>query len=87
MKAELQRRGEKVSHYAARDINVFLREYLAQHGDELMPDAIATIERWILAGQFGKRSQRALCAKLPTNAQTKEHCSNKQIPVQMSGAE
>lgn len=86
MKAELQRRGEKVSHYAAREISVLAQEYLAQHGSELMPDAIATIERWILAGQFGKRAQRALCAKLTTNAQNQIELKSTSSAVQMSGA-
>jgi hypothetical protein len=86
VKAELQRRGEKVSHYAARNISALAQEYLSEHRSELLPPAIETIERWTLAGEFGKRAQRALSAKLTTNAHTNGHCSNKQIPVQMSGA-
>ena len=66
VKAELQRRGEKVSHYAAREITALASEYLAEHRAELLPDAIKTTERWLLEGVFGKRAQRAA---LNTNAQ------------------
>jgi hypothetical protein len=76
VKAELQRRGEKVSHYAARDISALAQEYLSEHRYELMPPAIETVTRWTLAGEFGKRAQRALvqaqCAKLNTEAQTQK---------------
>jgi hypothetical protein len=62
VKQQLQRQGLKVSHFAAREITALASEYLAEHRAELMPDAIETIERWTLAGEFGKRAQRALAA-------------------------
>jgi hypothetical protein len=64
VKDQLRKQGLKVSHYAARDITVLAIEYLAAHRDELMPDAIAAVERMTLKGVFGKRAQRALAASL-----------------------
>jgi hypothetical protein len=57
VKAELQRRGEKVSHYAARDIGQLAQAYLVAHRDELLPTAMETVRRWAIEGQFGKRVQ------------------------------
>jgi hypothetical protein len=62
VKDQLRKQGLKVSHYAAREITVLAQEYLSGHRSELMPDAIAAIERMTLAGEFGKRAQRALAA-------------------------
>jgi len=59
VKDQLRKRGLKVSHYAARDITVMACEYFAEHRSELLPPAIETITRWTLAGEFGKRAQRA----------------------------
>jgi hypothetical protein len=86
VKAELQRKGEKVSHYAAKEISRMAQSYLALHSAELMPDCIARARAMILSGRLGKRAQRALCAKLKTTAQPEATCSNKQISVQMLGA-
>lgn len=86
VKEQLRREGLKPTHYAAREISLMASEYLMAHRAELMPPAIETITHWTLAGEFGKRAQRALFAEITTNAQTNEDCSNKQIPVQMSGA-
>ena len=76
VKDQLRKQGLKVSHYAARDITVMASEYLSEHRSELMPPAIETIERWTLAGKFGKRAQRALAqaqrAKLSSDAQTQK---------------
>jgi hypothetical protein len=69
VKDQLRKQGLKVSHYAARDITAMACEYLSEHRSELLPPAIETIERWTLAGEFGKRAQRALSAKLNTSAQ------------------
>ena len=69
VKQQLQRQGVKVSHLAAREITALACEYLAQHRAELMPDAIETITRWTLAGEFGKRAQRAA---LESDAQTQK---------------
>jgi hypothetical protein len=72
VKDQLRKQGLKVSHYAARDITAMACEYLIEHRSELLPPAIETITRWTLAGEFGKRAQRALCAKLNTEAQTQK---------------
>jgi len=53
VKDRLRKQGLKVSHYAARDITAVACEYLS----ELLPPAIETIERWTLAGEFGKRAR------------------------------
>jgi hypothetical protein len=60
VKDQLRKQGLKVSHFAARDITAMACEYLSEHRSELLPPAIETIERWTLAGKFGKRAQRAL---------------------------
>jgi hypothetical protein len=60
IKDQLRKQGLKASHYSARDITAMACEYLSQHRSELLPPAIETIERWTLAGEFGKRAQRAL---------------------------
>ena len=62
VKDQLRKQGLKVSHYAARDITAMACEYLSEHRSELMPEAIETITRWTLAGEFGKRAQRALAS-------------------------
>src|SRR5262249_23777547 len=59
VKRRLQQRGEKVSQYAAREITALASQYLSEHRSELMPDAIETVTRWTLRGDFGKRAQRA----------------------------
>jgi hypothetical protein len=86
VKDQLRKRGEKVAHYSARDISVMARDYLLAHRSELMPDAIETITRWTLAGEFGKRAQRELCAKLTSDAQKTEAQKSITSTVQMSGA-
>jgi hypothetical protein len=70
VKDQLRKQGLKVSHYAAREISALACEYLATHREELMPDAIETITRWTLAGEFGKRAQRALAASLAVHKTT-----------------
>jgi hypothetical protein len=66
VKRQLQAKGEKVSRYAAREITVLARQYLAEHRSELMSEAIANARAMILRGDLGKRAQRAL---LNTDAQ------------------
>jgi hypothetical protein len=63
VKRQLQAKGEKVSHYAAREITVLARQYLAEHRSELMPEAIANARAMILRGDLDKRAQRALAAQ------------------------
>jgi hypothetical protein len=72
VKRQLQAQGLKVAHYAARDITILATQYLNEHRAELMPDAIASARAMILSGAFGKRAQRALCAKLESDAQTQK---------------
>jgi hypothetical protein len=87
VKDQLRRRGEKIAHSSARDISVMAQDYLLAHRSELMPDAIATITRWVLAGEFGKRAQRELCAKLRSDAQTQSQPKSITSTVQKLGAE
>jgi len=88
VKEQLRREGQKVTHYCARDISIMANEYLAEHREELIGPAKATIERWTLAGEFGKRAQRALaqalCAKLTSDAQNGKAQSTGTSVVQMS---
>ena len=58
VKAELRKFGGKVSHLAASEITSWARVYLDDHRAELMPDAIATVERWLRDGVLGKRAQK-----------------------------
>jgi hypothetical protein len=72
VKRQLQAKGEKVAHYAAREITALATQYLSEHRSELMPDAIARARAMILSGAFGKRAARALRAKLESDAQRTE---------------
>ena len=67
-KAEMQKLGLKPAHYSAREISVWAEVYLPEH-PELIAQARPVVERLILAGEFGKRAQRALSAKLSSDAQ------------------
>jgi hypothetical protein len=58
-KAELQRKGEKVSHYAAREISLLAQRWLDAHQGEIMPDCVEQARAMILSGTLGKRAQRA----------------------------
>jgi hypothetical protein len=57
-KAELQRKGEKVSHYSAREITVLAQQWFDAHGAEIMPDCLAQARAMMLSGSLGKRAQR-----------------------------
>jgi DNA invertase Pin-like site-specific DNA recombinase len=81
VKRQLQAKGEKVSHYAAREITVLARQYLAEHREELMPEAKATTQRWMLEGVFVKRAQRAA---LESDAQRTKAWSIATLVVQIS---
>jgi hypothetical protein len=59
VKDQLQRKGEKVSHYAAKDITTMANDWLAQHRAELMPQCVEQARAMILSGQLGKRAQLA----------------------------
>jgi hypothetical protein len=72
VKAELQRRGRKLTEYSAREITSWAIVYLNDHHETLIPAAIEEARRMILAGALGKRAQRALCANLSSDAQRTE---------------
>jgi predicted DNA-binding protein (MmcQ/YjbR family) len=72
VKRELQKQGLKPAHYAAREISSWAQVYLEDHMAELMPEAIARARAMIASGALGKRAQRALCAKLESDAQTQK---------------
>jgi hypothetical protein len=72
VKRELQKQGLKVSHYSAREITSWAQVYLDDHSAELIPDALEQARRMILSGAMGKRAQRALSAKLESDAQTQK---------------
>jgi hypothetical protein len=85
VKDQLRKQGLKASHYSARDITAMACEYLSEHRSELLPPSIETITRWTLAGEFGKRAQRALSAKLTTNARTQTEPYSMASAVQKLG--
>ena len=60
VKAELQRKGEKVSHYSAREITLLARQWFDAHGAEIKPECVEQARKMILSGALGKRAQRAL---------------------------
>jgi hypothetical protein len=64
VKRELQGRGLKVSHFSAKQISILAEEYFAQHGAELLPEAITTVERMRAQGHLGKRAQRVFVQNL-----------------------
>jgi hypothetical protein len=70
VKEDLRAKGIKVSEVPKRDIDVLARLYLELH-PELIPAARETIDKLTLDGVFGKRAQRALRAKLASDAQSK----------------
>jgi hypothetical protein len=86
VKRQLQAQGHKVAHYSSRDITILAQAYLDQHREELLPEAMQTVERWAAEGFFGKRVQRA-CAELRTFVQSQEPCSDKTISVHKSCSE
>jgi len=58
VKAELQRKGEKVSHYSAREITQLAQQWFDAHRAELMPQCIEKAKAMLLSGALGKRAQR-----------------------------
>jgi hypothetical protein len=72
VKRELQAQGLKVSQYSAAEITSWAHVWLDDHHETLIPAAIAEARRMILSGAMGKRAQRALCAKLESDAQTQK---------------
>jgi hypothetical protein len=72
VKDSLRKYGLKPAHYSAREITSWAIVYLDEHHAELIPRAIEEARRMILSGAMGKRAQRALCAKLESDAQTQK---------------
>jgi hypothetical protein len=71
VKDQIRKQGLKLTHYTAREITGWANVYLDEH-PELIPEAIANARAMILRGDLGKRAQRALCAKLESDAQTQK---------------
>ena len=82
---DVKRKGHKWSSYTAAEKQAMTMLYLELH-PEIAKQAKADIDKLTLEGAFGKRAQRALRAKLSSDAQPTPPCSNKEISVQMSGA-
>jgi hypothetical protein len=57
VKAELQRRGLKLTEYSAAEITGWAHVFLNDH-PELIPAARREAERMILSGVLGKRAQK-----------------------------
>ena len=56
MKAELRKRGIRVTEFSHREIAIMANEYLARN-PELLNEAATLVERWRTVGHFGKRAQ------------------------------
>ena len=54
-KDQLRRQGLRLSEFSARDLRIRAVEYLAANREELIAAAKADVERWRLAGFFGRR--------------------------------
>jgi len=59
VKNELRHRGEKVTHYSARDITLMANDWLDAHWVEILPECKEQALAMILSGALGKRAQRA----------------------------
>jgi hypothetical protein len=60
VKDQLRSKGEKVSHYAARDITAMAKEWLTEHRGELAEQYLAQARAMILSGALGKRARAQL---------------------------
>ena len=63
-KHKLKAQGLKPSAFLPRELASLADTYLAQHKEELLTDAKATVEQWRRNGLFGKR-----CAAVASDAQ------------------
>ena len=72
VKDRIKAEGLKPAQLSAREITSWAILYLEDNRATLLPDAIAQAKRMILSGAMGKRAQRALCAKLESDAQTQK---------------
>jgi hypothetical protein len=85
VKDHIRRRGEKLSAYKSAEITSWARLYVEDH-PALQQQCLEEAKKMILAGRLGKRAQKALRAKLSSDAQAFGSCFDKTISVQMSGA-
>jgi hypothetical protein len=72
VKEELRKHGLKLTEFSAAEITSWANVYLDDHHETLIPEAIEEARAMILRGDLGKRAQRALCAKLESDAQTQK---------------
>jgi hypothetical protein len=85
VKDHIRRQGYKVSAYKSAEITEWARLYVADH-PELQAQCLEEAKKMILAGLLGKRAQKALRAKIESDAQASGSCFEKTISVQISGA-
>jgi len=85
VKDHIRRRGEKLSAYKSAEITSWARLYVEDH-PALQQQCLEEAKKMILAGRLGKRAQKALRAKLSSDAQASSSCFDKTISVQMSDA-
>jgi hypothetical protein len=85
VKDQIRRQGLKASAYSVAEIAGWARLYVEDH-PALQQQCLEEAKKMILAGLLGKRAQKALRAKLTSDAQTQKPCFDKTISVQMSGA-
>ena len=71
VKDHIRRRGEKLSAYKSAEITSWARLYVEDH-PALQQQCLEEAKKMILAGLLGKRAQKALRAKLTTNAEKEE---------------
>jgi len=57
-KAELRAKGLKLSNFTHRDIVVLAEEYLAEHREELVAEAIVIAERWQAEDEHRREARR-----------------------------
>jgi hypothetical protein len=85
VKRELQAKGLKLAQYSCRELTLMAEQYLTQHREELITEAMATVERWTADGFFGKRAQREWFANLVSDAQRANEPKSTTSTVQMLG--
>jgi hypothetical protein len=85
VKADLQRKGIKLSSVTARDINILAELYLELHGPELVAQAKAMIASSPELTRMYEKEQRQR-AKLTSDAQSKIGPISITSSVQMLGA-
>jgi hypothetical protein len=71
VKDHLKRERIRLADVDAREVSERARDYLIAH-PEVVAEAKACCREWFARGVFGKRAQRAFCAKLESDAQRTE---------------